>query len=153
ALGLRAAMRREFEARVRRFVPIAVGALSLVLFLQVGELVGGAPTHHPERALLVVWLLGTLVVVDLATHRPAPVWALLLALAFPAVDYRQPFLDRGIARRSEEQTGVRLRALVPKGDRAFVATDDFGYFAIQAAFGRPSDTIVDRTHDPRVANE
>ena len=64
-----------------------------------------------------------------------------------------PGLGERVDRRSEETIGTQLRSLVPKGERVHVATSDYGYFAITAAFGRPSDTIIDRTHDPRIKDE
>ena len=139
--------------RLRRFRPWAIGAAALLAFLTVGELVGGAPTHHPERALLCVWLLATLAVVDLARSFKAPRWLVILTVALLALDYRGTLSDHGVDRRSEETIGIQLRSLVPRGQRVIVATNDYGYFAVIAAFGRPSDAIIDDNHDPRTKHE
>jgi hypothetical protein len=139
--------------RLSRMLPWGVAALLLLLFLVVGQLVGGAPTHHPERALLVVWLLATYAVADLVAVEKPPLWLSLAAVALLAADYHFSLADPGVDRRSEETIGTQLRSLVPKGERVHLATNDYGYFAILAAFGRPSDAVVDRTHDPRVKDE
>jgi hypothetical protein len=119
----------------------------------VGEVLGGAPTHHPERALLSIWLLATLAVVDLARFEKPPRWLAFAVVLVLALDYRSALADRGIDRHSEEMIGVQLRSLVRRGDRVVVATNDYGYFAVIAAWGRPSDAIVDQTHDPRATHE
>jgi hypothetical protein len=72
-----------------------------------------------------------------------------LVLALLALDYRSALADHGVDRRSEEMIGTQLRSLVPKGERVFIATSDYGYFAVVAAFGRPSDTVIDQTPRPR----
>jgi len=138
---------------LKRFVPWAIGALALFVFLLVGALVGGSPTHHPERALLLVWLLASFVVVDLAVLVRPPRWLALLVVPLLAIDCQIALSDRGVDRRSEETIGTQLRSLVPKGERVLIATSDYGYFAVVAAFGRPSDTIIDQTHDPRFQSE
>jgi hypothetical protein len=139
--------------RLRPFFSWAVAAAALLAFLTVGELVGGAPTHHPERALLSVWLLATLAIVDLVSLERPPIWLAIGAVALLALDYRNALSDRGVDRRLEETTGTQLRSLVPRSERVYVATDDYGYFAVVAAFGRPSDAIIDETHDPRVVRD
>jgi hypothetical protein len=140
----------------RRFAPFrpwAASVAALVIFLLVGQLVGGAPTHHPERALLFVWLLATLAVVDLFTFvgvaaaRSRP-WLAVAVVLLLFLDYRSTFSDRGVRRENEERVGQQLRALVPQGQRVFAATSDYGYFAIMAAFGRPEDVVID-SQDPR----
>jgi hypothetical protein len=151
--GFRRGNRAAVAERLSRMLPWGVAALLLLAFLVAGQIVGGAPTHHPERALLVIWLLATFVLVDLtAVEKPSSGLA-LAAFALLALDYRVVLADHGVDRRSEETIGIQLHSLVPKGERVHVATNDYGYFAILAAFGRPSDTVVDRTHDPRVSNE
>jgi hypothetical protein len=152
-VALRGENRSAVVARLSRMRPWGVAALVLFAFLVVGQLVGGAPTHHPERALLVVWLLGVFAVCDLATIERPRLSLALAACALLALDYRVALADHGVDRRSEETIGTQLRSLVPRGERVHVATNDYGYFAIMAAFGRASDTIVDRTHDPRVKDE
>src|SRR5262249_43936486 len=60
-LGAAAAMVLR-RGRLRRFVRPATVLVAVLAFLTVGRLVGGAPTHHDERPLLVVfWGLAVVV--------------------------------------------------------------------------------------------
>jgi hypothetical protein len=145
--------RAALRAHLARMRPWGVASALLIVFLLAGALLGGAPTHHPERTLLVVWLLATFAVVDLTTLVRPPVWLAIVVAPLLAVDYRGVLADGGVDRRAEETIGTQLRSLVPRGERAFVATIDYGYFAVTAAFGRPWDVVIDQTHDPRISNE
>jgi hypothetical protein len=151
--ALRGGDRERVRARLRSMLAWAAAAVALFAFLLIGQLVGGAPTHHAERALLLVWLLGVFAIVEIASLRRPPAWVVLLAVAGLAIDWGSSLADRGVDRRSEETIGTQLRSLVPKGERAVVATNDYGYFAVIAAFGRPSDAVIDQTHDPRQSSE
>jgi len=129
-------------------------ALALVLFLAVGALLGGAPTHHTERTLLFLWLLAVFAAFHLA-RAAGPRTQIALAVCAAVLflsDGATQLSDRGIDRRAEEAIGRELRSLVSPGEQVYVATDDYGYFAISAAFGRPFDIVVDQTHDPRERN-
>jgi hypothetical protein len=152
-LSFRSGDRETVRAHFERMLPWGVAALASVAFLVVGMLVGGAPTHHPERTLLLVWLLGVFAVADLAALRRPPHWFAALLLGALAIDWGTSLADRGIDRRSEETIGTQLRSLVPRGERVVLATTDYGYFAVQAAFARPSDALIDQTHDPREKSE
>lgn len=150
ALGL--SLRRgesPFEAGAWR--PLA--ALGSVLaFLMIGDLSGGAATHHPERSLLpLFWflaLLGAGLIVRLAEE---PRRFLLPALALPLAlagslwlrpDVRSTFVDR----RDEELVGGVLRSL--GAEQVALDCDDFGFFAVQAALGDGRSWPL-RAHDPR----
>lgn len=138
-----------FEAGAWR--PLA--ALGSVLaFLIVGDVSGGAATHHPERSLLpLFWflaLLGAGLIVRLAEE---PRRFLLPALALPLAlagsiwlrpDVRSTFADR----RDEELVGSVLRSL--GAEQVALDTDDFGFFAVQAALGDGRSFPL-RAHDPR----
>ena len=146
---LRASDRAASLENLARFRAWGISAALLVVFLLAGQVAGGAPTHHPERALLLVWLLATLAVVDLATAVRPRAWLAVPVVLLFLLDYRNTLEDRGVRREMEERAGQQLRALVPLGERVFTATNDYGYFAIMAAFGRPQDVVVD-SQDPRV---
>lgn len=148
-VAVRRSPRRDVLSQsLRRYRPWGAAVLSLFVFLLVGQLSGGAPTHHPERALLLVWLLAALAAVDLATLVRPPQWFAVPVLLLLLLDYRSTLADRGVRRETEERAGEQLFALVSRGDRVFVATTDYGYFAVMAAFGRPTDVVLDSL-DPR----
>jgi hypothetical protein len=64
-------------------------------------------------------------------------------------DVRWMRVDRG----AEEEVGRKLRTLVGASDRVLVSTQDYGYFAVIAAFGRPDAVAIDLSHDPREGNK
>jgi hypothetical protein len=144
-----------------RWLPALSGACALLAFLAVGAGFGGAPTHHPERALLLLWILGSVAVVDLGqilmrgspSHGKKDVLRLseIAVVALLVVDMHRQLGGAGVDRRSEVAVGQSLRSLVAPGERVMIATDDYGYFAIVAAFGRPLDAAIDASHDPRDA--
>jgi hypothetical protein len=125
---------------------------SLIALLVAADVSGGAATHHPERSLLpVFWFLALVtagLLVQLAEQPRRwllPVLALPLALAASVwlrPNVRQTFVDRS----DEERVGKLLRLL----DARSVAldTDDFGFFAVQAALGDERSFAL-QAHDPR----
>jgi hypothetical protein len=132
----------------------ALGAL--LLFLMAADASGGAATHHPERSLLpIYWFLALLAAGLVARLADAaenpwllPVLGLPLALAANLLlrpDVRGTFVDR----REEEQVGRVLRSL--GASQVALDTDDYGFFALQAALGHgKSWPLAD--HDPRKAD-
>jgi len=129
---------------------MALGAL--VLFLIAADASGGSATHHPERSLLpVFWFMALLaagLLVQLAAAEKAwrlPAVTLPLALGASLLlrpDVRKTFVDR----QEEEQVGGVLRSL--NADRVALDTDDFGFFAVQAALGAGKSWALS-AHDPR----
>jgi hypothetical protein len=89
-----------------------------------------------------------LALVDLASRRQLRGWFALPVVLLLAFDYHRQLSTLGINRQVEETIGLQLRSLVSPGERVFAATTDYGYFAVAAAFARPSDVAVD-AHDPR----
>jgi len=152
-MWLRGRSRTSGRADLKPLLPWALGCLALFFFLLAGQLAGGAPTHHPERALLLVWLLATFAVVDLGSRPRAPLWLAVPIVVLFGLDARRQLSDPGASRPSEEMAGIQLRSLVPRGERVVLATKDYAYFAVAAAFGRPFDTIIDAAHDPRVQED
>lgn len=155
-LGLRAILGKKQAGTglglpgLRRFL-VALG--SVVLMAVAAELSGSGGTHHPERALLPVWvgaslLLGHVLFVRAQRRR----WlelalALLLGLGAGAAlrsrAPRAPFVDRS----DEIALGRAARRLgIP---RFAIEARDYGYFAVQAAFQRPWDAPVLDDLDPR----
>ncbi len=155
------AARLHLRADLRRYRRAGVLLLALLAFLVVGDLRDGAPTHHAERAVLAIWLAAAVLVGDLGTE----VWAALgqrarklLALGLaggvalgagivrPWFARRDAFIDR----EPEIEVGDKTRHLVlPDGGRVMIDTPDFGFYAIMAGLGRPSQAVPLDDHDPR----
>jgi hypothetical protein len=147
------------RALKERLVPYARPAAILaaqVALLSFGMIKDGGPTHHPERAvlsamLLVAVLCGALVCRALepmpARRRAAVALGVSLAFGAASVARATAGADAFSQRRDEEAIG-RAAATIGEG-RLLIEAVDYGYLAVQAASGRPWDTIADRTMDPR----
>jgi hypothetical protein len=145
--------------RLRRFARPAALALFQIAALCVAMVNDGAPTHHPERVVLVAFLLGALVVGDLAvslSRAASPRQRRLLGIGaavgvglFAALI--RPFLprERFAPRADEIAAGRAARALIPEGAKVLIEVVDHGHLAIVAAWSRPEDAVLDRSIDPR----
>nr|WP_275939145.1 glycosyltransferase family 39 protein [Polyangium spumosum] len=152
---LRASARETLRPYAR---PLALAVFQL-LALSAALVKDGAPTHHPERALLVGLLLCALLVGDLAATllprasqkaRLGAGVAAALLLVFSLVIVRRWYRGEGFVPRADEVAiGAAARALVPPGERILVEVRDYGHFAVTAALGRPEDVVLDRDLDPR----
>lgn len=148
--------RHERRALASYLQPGAV--LVAFVFVLIGLSVrGGAPTHHPERALHVVHLFLALLTARLGLEalaegrlgrRLVVGTALALALAMPFVRswwlYKESFAERS----REIAIGREVAERVPSGELVLVETIDFGYFAVQAASGRPERVKPEGRVDP-----
>jgi hypothetical protein len=149
AVGRRASSRLASSQRPA----LAVGAL--LLLLVVGDLRGGAPTHHAERALLPVWLLGAVVAAEhwpsvlepLTRARRLAVVATMVALVCWLAALRPRPYGSGANRSAEIEIGEAL--LGQDADRVAIDTPDFGFYAVMAALGRPSRALPLDDRDPR----
>jgi hypothetical protein len=159
ALGQAPSLRpyaREAWRRYRR--PLFVAFFQMAL-LSLAMIKDGAPTHHPERALLVVLLLCALLTGNLAanllprTNRTLRFVSAAAAFGFlllSLVIVRRWFRGEDFAVRQDEvDTGNFARGALPEGERILVEVVDYGYFAFIAALGRPEDAVLDRDLDPR----
>ncbi|MBI4706273.1 MAG: glycosyltransferase family 39 protein [Deltaproteobacteria bacterium] len=145
-------------AAVRRRVLLL--ALLLLAGPCLGGLRGGAPTHHPERAVLAIWLLLCLLVAA-AGHRllgrASPrarallycAGAALLAAAAGWVRPRTVQAEPFARRDAELAVGHAAGAAAGPAGRVLVEAADYGYFAVLAASGRPERFVLDRSIDPR----
>jgi hypothetical protein len=143
-------------ARARRCLQgsarLVLGGAVVLVFLVLGDLGDGAPTHHPERPLLVVWLiacvlLGQALLRGFTDRRWLGVLgvAVLTALLLrPMVTRRDDFVDRS----AELAIGRLSQGPVGSG-RLVVDTDDYGFFAVMAGFERVEQCQPLREHDPR----
>jgi hypothetical protein len=127
--------------------------LALLTFLVVAEATGGSATHHPERSLLPIFWFLALVVAGLLTRlleKPLVWWHFVLTLALVLLGDRllQPWQVRSsfVEREDEERIGSLLRHL--DAQNVALDTDDFGFFAVQAALGHGRSWALSE-HDPR----
>jgi hypothetical protein len=156
---------------LRRYARPAAIVLAQIALLSAAMVKDGAPTHHPERALLSVMLLLAIAAGDLAASlfarapeapatstlpaepRPgrAALAACLAAWIIPTALFLRPWLRREhfAARGDEVAIGRAAAAIVKPGERVLVEAADYGYFAIMAAIARPEDVEIDRSVDPR----
>ncbi len=146
----------------------ALTALAIVAFLVAGDLQDGAPTHHPERALAVVWWVLVAMGADavaaasnaiaarsprasrllLATAGAAAVfWCASLPARWSDVpgrsdwDRREPQIARGL--------DLRARHV----EHAEITPCSFEHFALLAAWGEPERAHVNpRTNAPPSAD-
>lgn len=126
-------------------------AAALLFFLVLGDVRGGAPTHHPERALLLLWILGGLTFLRYSealgrrTLGALLGAALLIGLPVRLATERGAYAERN----EEEAIGRLVREHLKPTERVVVGTTDFGYFAIEAAAGAPGRFLIAASHDPR----
>jgi len=140
-------------ARPLAIVGVQITALSLAMIKD------GAPTHHPERAMLAALLLialmgGALAAHALAAggHRTVEALALVSAVALAAGLGRSWTGAGSFAQRGDEEAiGRATAALARPGERVLIEVIDYGHLAITAALGRPEDAVPDRSVDPRDA--
>lgn len=144
----------------------ATAAAAVVVFLVLGDLGDGAPTHHPARALgLVLWVLvgmGADAVGDaVATRRRTPVRAaaatatFALALAWlvllPSRWADAPGRGDGERRDAQIARGLELRSRAISA--AEITPCQFEHFALIAAWGEPERArLNERTREPSTAD-
>lgn len=118
----------------------------LFVALTVLSIRGGAPTHHPERALLALHLFGAVVlgraVVFAAKGgalplRRALVFALILAPAMLVLRSWYLFKESFADRADEVAIGQDVATMVPADQRVAVEVVDYGYFAVLAGTRAP----------------
>jgi hypothetical protein len=138
---------------------LGLGGLTLAAIaglLVLGDARGSAPTHHGERALLPLWYGGALALgalLDAAWSASVRARTLTLTAAIAGalvglLAVRPSFPRAGFAARTGE-LAIGERARARSVDRLAIDTLDFGFFAVQAAFGRPHRTYVLDDRDPR----
>jgi hypothetical protein len=149
---------RALGERLRPYARPAWVVAAQVAALSVAMIKDGAPTHHPERAVLSAMLLAAVLGGALVTHALAPMPAVkrafaacaiaLLAVAAGALGHGARD-EAFVQRRDEEAIGRAARARVEPGTRLLVEAVDYGHLAVAAAFGRPWEAEADRSLDPR----
>ena len=155
-----AALRRKSRPLRTSWLGPSLAMLSVVLFLMIGDWREGSATHHVGRTLLPLWLFATLIlakaIVALAARSTKAMnlsgaIAIVATYSFALLVLRPTFtkLDGFCPRREETELGTLASSRLPVGKRLAICTDDYGYFAVEAAFARPGDAFVLDSHDPR----
>lgn len=162
-ITLGAAVSLRLSSELRRYRRAGVLLLALLVFLVVGDVRDGAPTHHAERAVLTIWLAGAVLTGDLGlqawsrlrTRGRRVLSAVAVAgVALAAMLVRPWFARRDafIHREAEIEIGEKARhTVLPSGGHILIDTPDFGFYAIMAGLGRPSQAVPLDDHDPRHA--
>jgi hypothetical protein len=134
--------------------------LGLLGFVMLGDVANGAATHHRERVLLSLWLCMAVCVGDLSDRSLAELgregkrmlaMACLLSLGLGMASRRgwaghDGFVDR----REEILLGRYARDEAARGaGHLLVDTEDYGYFAVLAAFADPARARALDERDPR----
>ena len=146
-----AAMLLDPTLRTRWAGPVAA-VVALLTFLVLGELHDGAPTHHPERALVAVMWIATACGVDgmvslarrVATPRIGGAVLVVGALAWGVLWTRRVADFPGQSPEDTRVTQVTLGESLRARDVAYVVMTPCAYehFAVIAAFGAPERVEV-----------
>jgi hypothetical protein len=156
-VGLLAAVPRLRPAIVMRLrrhaAPLTLAAVQIAA-LAVALVKDGAPTHHPERAVLFPALAMAVFVADVALALAPKLPRALAPIVGAGLFVRAavtPLVahDAFAHRESEVEIGALVAAKTPPGARVLIQNVDYGYFAIEAASGRPEAFELDRNLDPR----
>jgi hypothetical protein len=149
--------RAAIATRFRR--PLSHAALLLV-FLMIGASVDGMATHHPERSLLALWLLATLLAANCwANLFAARARRHLLALgvftlgATAITMWRDRLVphETFVDRRAEVGMGLMAHRVIARSPAAVaVDTTDYGYHAVIAALDLRGAAQPVTRHDPRL---
>lgn len=144
----------------RQFAPYrraSFALLSLLAFMILGSVRDGVPTHHAARVFLPIWFfacvlcghgfaqLSARTTTRTRVARLAPALAALVIGLFLRAKLKP---EEGFAeRRLELAAGSEAkRRNVPA---LAIDTEDYGYLAVQAAYGSPSRSQPLDDHDPR----
>jgi hypothetical protein len=146
-LALAGAIAARRDTRSRWVLPLAACAATLA-FLIYGDLHDGAPTHHPERALLGVWMVLAAFGADATgarfsaapPKRAASAAAPMLA-AFALFDAWGAITPPGTT-PSEDRTLQVARGLSLRPYAIRVAPCKYEHFALLAAYGAPERAEV-----------
>jgi hypothetical protein len=137
-----------------RYRRCALTLLGMLAFLILGSVRDGVPTHHAGRVLLPIWFLGCVIAgarsATLATQMPMPARAITGLAVLGWTWLMTPFAvpsNTWAHREAELEVGTAARELTSSA--LAIDTPDYGYCAVQAAFGSPAATSVLDDHDPR----
>lgn len=150
-LGLRAG-RPALRAALAPYARPAAILVAQIVALSLAMIKDGAPTHHPERAVLAALLLLALAAGALASRLGGGWLALPLAAALLAAGLVRPRVSRERFADREDQAAIgrAAAALSRPGEKVLLEVEDYGYLAVIAGLGRPEDALPERSIDPRL---
>ena len=170
ALAAVGALALPFDAPLRRrWLPPLSAAVAILAFLVYGDVRDGAPTHHPERAVLpILWILVPFAADSLRAlarrvawgHPKREMWVFGLGVAaavawlalLPAQLRDAPGLSEAERRDAQIARGEELAASASPSESWTVAPCAYEHFALLAATGEPERfTILPPTHTPLTA--
>ncbi|MGO9000126.1 MAG: hypothetical protein ACLQVI_42910 [Polyangiaceae bacterium] len=158
------------ETLRRRWVAPLIAAAAIFAFLIYGDVRDGAPTHHPERAVLpIVWILAPFAADALRTFgrkfawaRPQrEMWLVGLVLSgglawlalLPGRLRDAPGLSGEESRSSQLARGRQLAWYGKPGGHWSLTPCSYEHFALIAAYGWPERfTILPSSHAPVTAD-
>ncbi len=129
----------------------------MLLGLMVGQLRGGAPTHHPSRTLLagllVLWaVVADLSVKQIAIHKPGHRLLLVTAAGVASLvgawGVTSAALETGMNRGPEERLGAWLSGHATH-EQVLLRPRDYGYFAVKVMLPPGARFEMSRAIDPR----
>jgi hypothetical protein len=150
---------RDRAARARWGRPLGLAAL-MVAFLIYGDVRDGAPTHHPERALVALfWILAFFGVDGARAAARRLAWGVskrerwiagavaAAAIVWTATTAERLALYPGGSEAEDRRVQLdRGRALRESGARGIVVTPcAYEHFALLAAFGAPEEAQIEPT--------
>ena len=147
-------LRPTIVARLRRHAaPLSLAAVQVVA-LAAALVKDGAPTHHPERAVLFPALAMAVFVADVAVGLAPKLPRALAYVAGAALFVRAAAIPlAGRASFAQRESEVAMGQVVANKTRPeakiLIEVTDYGYFAILASSGRPESFELDRDLDPR----
>ncbi len=138
----------------RRWLPPLTAAGATLAFLVYGDLHDGAPTHHPERAVLpILWILGPFAADALRTLVARFVWrrpareacafgvsvaaAVAWVALLPARLRDAPGTSDDESRRAQVERGLELARTAGPDEHWTVTPCAYEHFALVAAEGEP----------------
>jgi hypothetical protein len=150
------------DADRQKLVPYrrsGLALLALLAFLMFGNIQGGVPTHHAARVLLPVWffacVLGGHGLAHLVARSAGGARVTLLSLCVAAVLVGLLVRPKFLPQESFAERELELAAGSEAKRRGIAAlavdTTDYGYLAVQAAFGSPTRSSPLDDRDPRHA--
>jgi len=151
----------------RRWLPALASAAALLAFLVYGDVRDGAPTHHPERAVLpILWILAPFAADSLralgrrmAWGRPtreavvfgiAAAGALAWTALLPARLRDAPAMSEDESRRAQIERGLALAASFQAEDHWRVIPCAYEHFALLAASAEPERFTILASERARV---